>query len=212
MIRPFLITGCGRSGTAWAARLFTELGYPCTHEGQFNLAVQGPLIGGESSWLAIPHLDSLDPSTPVLRIMRDPYLVVKSAMVRGFLKDPEGPYEKYAIRHCPTIGRGRDHLGRVIRWVALWDEPLRNRRVHGLRVEWGARDIRLAVRRATGDRGIVDEDLTRVLRILGKKTNTSPLFSHTEHVVQDLINKHPDGSLIRHRAHRFGYLAEGTRQ
>src|SRR3546814_4410525 len=35
MTAPFLITGCGRSRTAWAAALFTELGYPCGHEVQF---------------------------------------------------------------------------------------------------------------------------------------------------------------------------------
>jgi hypothetical protein len=206
MTGSFLITGCGRSGTAWAARLFTELGYPCTHEGQFNLARSGPLTGGESSWLAIPHLDSLDSSTPILRIMRDPYQVVQSAMARRFLRDPEGPYEKYAIRHCQGLGNGRGHLGRVIRWVALWDSPLMDYRVHGLRAEWGTRDVRLAVRRATGDRGILDERVSTVLHTLGKKTNTSPLFSHTQYVTREQIDAHPDGSMIRRRAKKFGYI------
>lgn len=117
---PVLVTGCGRSGTGWAARM---LG--CHHEKQYTPTRHGPLIERESSWLAIPYLDELPDSAAVIRVIRNPYNVVASALRRNFLADPEAnPYGRFAVEHCPRIGDADDHLGRVIRWVAFWDAPL----------------------------------------------------------------------------------------
>src|SRR3546814_6093748 len=52
---PFLITGCGRSGTGWAAALFTALGYPCGHETVFRYDGVGAFNQPDSSWLAVPY-------------------------------------------------------------------------------------------------------------------------------------------------------------
>lgn len=208
MASDFLVTGCGRSGTGWAARLFTELGYPCTHEGQFNLTRSGPLRGGESSWLAIPRLDSLDPATPVLRIMRDPYEVVVSAVVRGFLRDVSEPYAAYAVQHCPEIlhGPGRHSaVARVIRWVALWDQPLLARKVHGLRVEASVRDVRLAVKRVTGNAHLRDAAVSSALGRVGTAINSGDRPARVRPTERLYLNRQPDGALIRQRAERFGY-------
>src|SRR3546814_7530220 len=59
MTAPFLITGCGRSGTAWAAALFTELGYPCGHEVQFAYDRTAPLTASERSEEHTSELQSL---------------------------------------------------------------------------------------------------------------------------------------------------------
>lgn len=203
MTTDFLVTGCGRSGTAWAARLFTELGFPCTHEGQFNLAVSGPLRGAESSWLAMPHIDSLDPSTSLLRIVRDPYAVVQSIVARGFLRDMDGPYEKYALRHAPVIDRP-DHLGRAIRYVALWDLLMPFREHVELRTDDPAAGLANSVLYATGHEPSISDVLAAMKRV-GTKTNTNPLFSHTRHVTRQEIDAHPDGGLVRARAMRHGY-------
>lgn len=203
MTAPFLITGCGRSGTGWAAALFTDLGYPCTHEGQFSLTQNGPLRGGESSWLAVPHLASLGPSIRVLRILRDPYEVVISALYKGFLRDTDEPYAAYAIRHCPDIGRARDEVGRVIRWVTLWDRSL-DAVPHG-RIYCGdpATGTAEAVRYATGQ----EPDLAAVLRTtrkIGHANASWRLLGVRPSEWKDL-NNHPDGLLLRQRAHLFGY-------
>ena len=205
-MRDFLITGCGRSGTGWAASVFSELGFPCSHEVQFGLGVHGPLKGGEASWMAIPHLDSLGPCTPILRMMRDPYEVVASAMAKGFLADPDEPYSAYAIQHCPDIyqGAGRiNWLARVIRYVALWDQPLGDRKVYGLRVESTARQVRLAVKDATGAEDLTDQDVATVLEKVGTTVNSSFRSRVTWGVQSEHIDAHPDGALIRKKAKRF---------
>src|SRR3546814_11726163 len=60
--------------------------------------------------------------------MRDPYAVVRSVMAKGFLQDGHwDPYDLYVEEHRPDIVEPRDHLGRAIRYVALWDEPISER-------------------------------------------------------------------------------------
>lgn len=198
---PFLVTGCGRSGTGWAAALFTALGYPCGHEVQFSYDRTGPLTAPESSWLAVPHLDALPPRTPVLRIMRDPYAVVQSLMAKGFLLDGRDAYDVYVETHRPDITEGtRDHLGRVIRYVALWDEPLYEVDHHMLFAEDAATR---AVEYATGDQppGQVVRD---VLALVGQKVNTH-LDPWQVRPARERIDAHPDGALIAARAKMFGY-------
>lgn len=199
---PFLITGCGRSGTAWAATLFTALGYPCGHEVQFAYDRTGPLTAPESSWLAVPHLDALPPHTPVLRIMRDPYAVVQSAMAKGFLLDGRDAYDVYVETHRPDITQSRDHLGRVLRWVAMWDEPLEGSNL--LRVDGNAHVVTGAVRYATGakiDRRAVGD----ARRLVGNRVNTDEADPGQVRLARERIDAHPDGALIAARADKYGY-------
>src|SRR3546814_14379346 len=104
MTAPFLITGCGRSGTAWAAALFTELGYPCGHEVQFAYDRTAPLTASEPSWPPIPHLDALPPPPAALRLRRGPTGSVLSVLSQGSLPDGHG------TRHPPYVSRTRPHL------------------------------------------------------------------------------------------------------
>lgn len=195
----FLITGCGRSGTGWAAALFTELGFSCSHEGQFSLDAHGPLRGGESSWLAIPHLGSLDPSTPVLRILRDPYEVVWSALYRGFLRDVDEPYARYALNHNPDI-MSSDWMGRIIRWVALWDEPLDLVPHRDLRVGGEMPNLVAAVRHATGEQ-VTDSRISEALGKINVRVNESG----RPYLPRVVIDMHPDGALIRKRTWTWKY-------
>lgn len=115
-----LVTGCGRSGTKWASQLFG-----CRHESQFTPTRHGPLVESESSWLAVPYLEHLPSDTQIIRVIRNPYHVVASALRRAFLAHPEANrYGAFAVEHCPPVADAADHLGRVIRWVAHWDVPL----------------------------------------------------------------------------------------
>lgn len=198
--RPFLITGCGRSGTGWAAALFRALGHPCAHEKQFTWNKDGPLEVSESSWLAVPHMDSLPPDTPVLRIMRDPYRVVQSIIARGFLRHGDDPYDMYVEHHRPDITSASDHLGRAIRYTALWDEPLEGRNI--LRVDGNAHVITGAARYAT--RSLVSRsEVGQVRRGIGSRVNTNLAPMPAPSIRQ--IDAHPDAELLAARADRFGY-------
>lgn len=56
----FVVVGTGRHGSGYTSRLFTEAGLPTGHEQFYGF--NEPEIGlvGDSSWLAVPHLESLD--------------------------------------------------------------------------------------------------------------------------------------------------------
>jgi hypothetical protein len=209
MTKPFLVTGCGRSGTAWAAQFFTQLGFPCGHEKVFNTKmVLGDLAAAtlsvpESSWMAAYYLDYLPHEAPVIRVMRDPYLVVQSAMARGFLADLDEPYAQF-VRSCrPAITRPDNHLGRVIRWVALWDSPVDDVDHFLLRVE-GSKQWK-AARYATKQQVSVFA-VVAALDDLGTSINTN--FEQKAPIpTREQINEHPDSALLRARAGRFGYGA-----
>lgn len=72
-----LITGIGRSGTGYMARVLSECGLPCGHERVFNLHTKDPDDWGsrqaESSWLAVPWLGRLlTEDVLVYQLVRDP--------------------------------------------------------------------------------------------------------------------------------------------
>jgi hypothetical protein len=206
---PFLVTGCGRSGTGWAAALFTALGYPCGHEVAFHPDVltsgypifEVALAQPESSWLAVPYAHRLREGTPVLRLMRNPYYVVQSAMARGFLDDMEDPFAAFVTRHRPDITFTPDHLGRVIRWVGLWDEPLYD--VDHLTVQIETDNVARAVEYATGDR-LPDEVVQDALVLVGNSVNTNADPWRAVPSLERILD-HPDAVLLAQRARRFGY-------
>lgn len=207
MTAPFLITGCGRSGTGWAAALFTTLGYPCGHEAAFNPATRGSAEAAEnlarpdSSWLAVPYAHRLPEGTPVIRVMRNPYAVVRSAVARGFLADMSGPYERYVQRHRPDITLAPDHLGRVIRWVGLWDEPLYDVDHYVLPIETG--DAARAIEYATSE-PLPGEVVQDALVLVGNSVNTNISPRRTTPSLGRILD-HPDAVLLAQRARRFGY-------
>lgn len=204
MTHPFLVTGCGRSGTTWAAHLFTRLGYPCLHEHQFSPVMHGPLRESESSWLAIPYLDTLPARTPILRIMRDPYAVVQSAYARAFLSDPEGdPYDRFVTKHRPDITAPRDRLARAIRWVALWDEPVADQ-LHATLFTGVLSSARFCIGHAT-DALVPASKILSVMQELGTQVNTNAPALKRGVPSRGDIGAHPDGHLIRTRAEEFGF-------
>jgi|GEM_PF-1775667 tetratricopeptide (TPR) repeat protein len=88
----FLITGTGRCGTGYMAKLLASAGIPCGHEEIFSFLVNtdkliSTQLTGESSWLAVPFL-----SSPWLRditlihAVRNPLLTVQSLIdIRFFI-------------------------------------------------------------------------------------------------------------------------------
>ena len=122
-----VVTGCGASGTGWAARALTLAGLPCGHEAVYqNVGVQPARFEAESSWCAIPYL--VDHSR-VVRLVRNPLHVVRSALrLSGgeFLADhPTDPRStEFVRRHAPHLFALPDRLARVVSWVACWDTPV----------------------------------------------------------------------------------------
>lgn len=130
MTQSFLITGCGRSGTQYIARLLCGLGIPCGHETVFNPTnlASGridwpPAYTGESSWLAAPFVNVLPDSLTFFHQVRHPLAVVRSFLRIGFFSHakPFSNYSDWAIAQVPQLGIG-DEVERCFRYWLYWNK------------------------------------------------------------------------------------------
>jgi hypothetical protein len=75
-MKRVLVTGIGRSGTGYMAKLLTEAGAPCGHEAIYDSGTQHEPEWGEaqaeSSWFSAPWLDTVPDRTFVLHVVRHP--------------------------------------------------------------------------------------------------------------------------------------------
>jgi len=101
----FVVTGTPRSGTTYMTSLLRELGYDCTHERCFDpwhitFAEERPdaRIWGDSSWLAVPYLRELPPSTRVIHVVRNPVDAINSIVSTGQLDWPHD-YRTFIAHH-----------------------------------------------------------------------------------------------------------------
>jgi hypothetical protein len=80
-LRPFVVTGCARSGTTYMAALLSGLGLRIGHEVVFGPRTRSfdgwRGLNGDSSWLAAPFLADLDDAL-VFHQVRHPLKVVRS--------------------------------------------------------------------------------------------------------------------------------------
>lgn len=119
-VRNFVVTGCGRSGTTYTARLLASLGYRCGHEELFGpFQRKAPHFRsrhGDVSWLAVPFLDQLPPGTAVVHQVRHPVQVIRSLAGIGLFGPPQSPklrqriasaLERLRVRFPATVGRFR---------------------------------------------------------------------------------------------------------
>ena len=103
-----LITGSGRCGTGYVARVLQSVGVHCGHEGVFGPAgwkhaqkVRG-LWQADSSWLAVPFLAHLDDVT-IVHLVRNPKDTIDSLVncrlfeKRGFI------YSQWLRKFLPSI-------------------------------------------------------------------------------------------------------------
>lgn len=199
MNQPFLVTGCGRSGTGWAASFFTEVGYPCGHEVLYHHSKHGPLTANESSWLAVPFLEQIPEETPIVRVIRNPVDVVASVMARGFLKNLDGPYEQFVVKHRPDVIDPDDYMGRAIRWACLWDEDLDiyGREYFAFHIDnYGHQDILNMLDH-------LEYTDTNAVNIpsMNKRVNAGP----PKEDLRSQIMMHPEGWMVQERAAEWGY-------
>lgn len=96
--RRFVVTGCGRSGTVYAARLLSQLGCECGHEDYFGKELtRARLLArlglrrlrwpmppwGEVAWQAAPFLRWLPKGTLVFHQVRSPLKYMRSRQRKG---------------------------------------------------------------------------------------------------------------------------------
>ena len=179
-LRPFVVTGCARSGTAYTAAVLSRLGLRCGHEVVFGPATRA-FTGfggqhGDSSWLAVPFLGQL-PAGPdgavVLHRVRHPLKVVRSLLGIRFFDDRSRAFLTADVAYTKVKWRIREELmarGEVeasdkgarphaayrayVRTYApeLWDEPTPAERALRYWAMWNRRVEAAGPGRAAGAR------------------------------------------------------------
>jgi len=126
IVSRFLITGCGRSGTGYTAKLLGDLGLPCGHEAIFRPPnverahfEWPPQLPGESSWLAAPFLKSLPKGTLVLHQLREPMAVIRSFLRIRFFDEPSA-YLRFAEACVPDLASG-DRVEKCMKYWLHWN-------------------------------------------------------------------------------------------
>lgn len=199
-----LITGCGRSGTAFSAKVLATGGAPVTHEGVFGpIANSWPVTHRtriESSWLAAPHLANLE-QVKVIHQVRNPLFVVRSFVGFGFFtRSPDDPYLCYVLEHAPTVASWDNPVDQAIEYWLVWNrmvEPHAERRVRleDLSAEHFAELASMA--------GLDAADYSPAMASLGRRYNGRRRELALTRA--DLLGR-PRGEELAALAERYGYV------
>jgi hypothetical protein len=143
----FVVTGTGRCGTGFTARLMTAAGLNCGHEqafrprpawgerAAFRGGLKAPLarvreglrrsrlqLDGDASWMAVPRLHQFA-GVKFLQT-RDPIAVIRSFTGTRFFSDPTRNVAQraYAMAHFSVVG---DDVVDTMRWWVFWNRLAR---------------------------------------------------------------------------------------
>ena len=191
MAKHFVITGCGRSGTTYTARLLSQLGCQCTHEKFFTGSKPSPLRGllarrglhqlgwkppviGEAAWEAAPWLPLLADSTQVFHQIRHPLEFIRSRQKKGWV---HGRFRNRHLPHIPKMNKAEFAalpLEQQAAWLArFW-------------IDWNALVESRSRNKAYLRYRIEDFDLPLLLRILDRIE-----FSYRQDEVEETFNSLP---------------------
>ena len=128
-MKRFIVTGCPRSGTAYAAALFTELGVRCNHETVFGVEqglgrkpVSWNGAEGDSSFVAAPFLP-LEDDIVVLHQVRHPLNYARSVVGIGFLSEQRRgrPWTTVIEKHAPEVYEPKRQAERAAMLWRVWN-------------------------------------------------------------------------------------------
>ena len=212
-MNPFVITGCGRSGTMGMARLLLSHGIRTSFEEFFHgCAVPKPQgycewllstgTSGEVSGLAPPYLPNLDSGVVVLHQVRNPVAVIASLMgLRHF--HPKSHYYanvKFNFRYCREMEPFDDPLTLCMKYWLCWNMMIEPWAACRYRVEdvagdeWG----RIAARLSSTP---LHEPIEQYSQSHNSSTRDTSIWWSTI----------PDGNLktcIRKKAEAYGYTID----
>ncbi len=150
MTTPFVITGCGRSGTTFMAKLFTRIGIRTSHEEFFTVHslpfhasyftewLTHTHTAGESSGLAVPYLPYLPPEMAIVHLIRNPVAVIASLIGLRNLHPEMRVHSniKFNFRHLPQLNPDDDVVVLCMKYWLYWNRLVAvSRPTYTVRVE-----------------------------------------------------------------------------
>lgn len=179
------ILSTGRAGSGYIARLLTAAGVPCGHEHYYSTGnLHRSPHRAESSWLALPRVESGHFKGRVHHQVRHPLRVISSLLNGQMQANRNRPYAHFQQAHLNLSEHfspvtGREWLAFTIRFVVEW-----NRRCER---EAQARD---------GITYRVEEVDEEILTRLATDARANPDPVQIKQAIADIpatVNKHPDG-------------------
>jgi hypothetical protein len=117
----FVVVGTGRSGTGYAARLFTELDIPCGHEAAFDPDVSGRPLLGDASFGIVPFLEGF--GGLVFHQVRHPLAVLRSMLATDFFSSPGryAPYYRLLQSTLPRLDDRGTPVRKAMYYIVAWN-------------------------------------------------------------------------------------------
>jgi len=143
----YLITGTGRCGSRFMAKVFASAGVPCGHEAIFSAGGLAEAYGrvkgtpAESSWMAAPYLDNpLLENATIVHLVRHPKHVIQSWKI--FADDDKPANQEYAdlaYRTLPDLRKCDDQFDRAAMFYVRWNQMI-ERLVGDRLIRWRVED------------------------------------------------------------------------
>lgn len=119
----FAVVGTGRSGTAYTAAVLRACGVLCGHESWWTPLPERRMatLDGDSSWMALPDIESGAWSGPVVHVVREPVATVRALLGIEFFghHDPDA-HRRFAYEHEPCMA-GMEPVEAAVHWWASWN-------------------------------------------------------------------------------------------
>jgi len=128
----YIVTGTGRCGTNFLARLLTSAGVPCGRESVFNLSLKKPgKLQADSSWMALPYLEkdvNRWKSAKIVHLVRNPWDII-----RGWLFDFESVFSvwktgkayrmtnHFLLNNTPGLKEIESPIDRCLHYYLYWN-------------------------------------------------------------------------------------------
>lgn len=117
-----VVTGTGRCGTGYMARVLTRAAIPSTHEGVYNPQFTDWSVQRvESSWLAAPFLPQFEGH--VVHLVRHPLAVINSLVGVGFFTDELRALYADHARHFVDM-EGLSEVEQAMKFYVEWNRMI----------------------------------------------------------------------------------------
>jgi len=200
----FLVTGTGRCGTGYIARLLTESGLLCTHEKVFGpRGIEKPSRKplGDSSWLAAPYLNNFP--GPIIHIVRHPLAVLNSLYGTGLFSGVGvQPYTGFANSYLShETANIEEPILKSCMFMVEWIDMITKHATHTWRVEGLDVGTVVGFSRALGGGPLVSgERVLAALSSIPTNVNTRHRGSLTLDKLPGLVQKY-----LRDLCDQFAY-------
>lgn len=119
----FAVVGTGRSGTAYTAAVLRACGVLCGHENWWTPLPERRMatLDGDSSWMALPDVESGAWSGPVVHVVREPVATVRALLGIEFFGHPDpDAHRRFAYEHEPCMA-AMEPLEAAVHWWTSWN-------------------------------------------------------------------------------------------